>query len=559
MAYYGTPAQISKINGDRAYESQLGRMEGLAGEAFELIALQRKHKAAYTSVFNLAWYGLKPLALGLSDIRSTITLEDGIFFNAYEEGKPGYQPERIGPYVSTFNPGYDPTLPLYETWPLFDAVKAAFSDNYTQLNNRWNHVKENTVKIEKVEEKTSIVWLSEKLNGVLKKNFQNMSLKFDPLKVKQNQLILVDGANPPMLTLKLMKNLKVATQNGSTILFWGATNNSKEFIKSLTGKSVEFYKRNATSYIIKGNHAMVNEQNNASYYFSELTKKPISTISIGGDWVEKSQIILEACNTDWLKWNYQGEAIKTAKVYRDEREIKNPANVIVSQSIGKGEIIVSTLELFKLGNQSKHMVRQIIANLGGTFKGSAVNIPQALNSEGILKNANFYGSIKNDSRDIKLVFEFAPLSDKEFTNVNIGTLTKGNYWDILSADANGVFDFKSLNLKYKEHASVYLSFWMYSPRSLTNLLIEPNMPRLDMHFGMDDALAFSINGKVVKEYLRNGGLDKDKFAYEGIPLEKGWNHMLIKVGQDTGDWGCSVRFSCTKPNFLKELKTVVDR
>ncbi len=30
MGYYGTPKQVSKINGNRAYESQLGRMEGLA-------------------------------------------------------------------------------------------------------------------------------------------------------------------------------------------------------------------------------------------------------------------------------------------------------------------------------------------------------------------------------------------------------------------------------------------------------------------------------------------------------------------------------------------------
>ncbi len=77
---------------------------------------------------------------------------------------------------------------------------------------------------------------------------------------------------------------------------------------------------------------------------------------------------------------------------------------------------------------------------------------------------------------------------------------------------------------------------MYSPRSLTDLLIEPDMPRMNMHFGMDDALAFSVNGKVVKEFIREGGLIEDQFTYEGLPLEKGWNHLLIKVGQSVGDW-----------------------
>ena len=40
MAYYGTPEQVSKYNGERAYESQEGRMEGLANECYNLIANQ---------------------------------------------------------------------------------------------------------------------------------------------------------------------------------------------------------------------------------------------------------------------------------------------------------------------------------------------------------------------------------------------------------------------------------------------------------------------------------------------------------------------------------------
>ncbi|MFQ7503216.1 MAG: hypothetical protein ACLRMJ_09165 [Alistipes finegoldii] len=34
---------------------------------------------------------------------------------------PGVQPERLGPYTTTFNPGYDPRLPLYRPWALFEA------------------------------------------------------------------------------------------------------------------------------------------------------------------------------------------------------------------------------------------------------------------------------------------------------------------------------------------------------------------------------------------------------------------------------------------------------
>ena len=68
MAYYGTPEQVAKYNGERAYESQLGRMEGLANECYHLLANQRNMGASYSTVFNMAWYALKPLPLGKKDM-----------------------------------------------------------------------------------------------------------------------------------------------------------------------------------------------------------------------------------------------------------------------------------------------------------------------------------------------------------------------------------------------------------------------------------------------------------------------------------------------------------
>ena len=128
MAYYGTPKQVAKVNGDRAYESMEGRMEGIAYEAYNLIANgQRKNAASYCSVFNLVWYALKPLEFGLPDTTRPYTLADGVFFGPCVEGRFGVQPERLGPYCITLNAGYDPSLPLYRTWPMFDAVKAAYA------------------------------------------------------------------------------------------------------------------------------------------------------------------------------------------------------------------------------------------------------------------------------------------------------------------------------------------------------------------------------------------------------------------------------------------------
>ena len=121
------PPYAAKFVGSRAYNSQEGRMEGIAVEAYELLATQRRQQADYASVFNLIWYGLKPLPLGLTDTSRPYTLDDGIRFGAFRPDTPGVQPERLGPYCTTVNPGYDPRLPLYDPWPLFDAIAAAYA------------------------------------------------------------------------------------------------------------------------------------------------------------------------------------------------------------------------------------------------------------------------------------------------------------------------------------------------------------------------------------------------------------------------------------------------
>lgn len=76
-----------------------------------------------SSVFIPARYALSPLAFGMNDTTRAPDLSDGIFFPDFKEGVPGIQPERLGPYTSTLNPGYDKRLPLYKPAPLFDAMK----------------------------------------------------------------------------------------------------------------------------------------------------------------------------------------------------------------------------------------------------------------------------------------------------------------------------------------------------------------------------------------------------------------------------------------------------
>jgi Glycosyl hydrolases family 2, TIM barrel domain/GDSL-like Lipase/Acylhydrolase family/Glycosyl hydrolases family 2 len=55
-AYYATPLQAAKTNGERAYASFAGRMEGIAIDSYSNLLSQRKLNAGYRSIFNLVWY-----------------------------------------------------------------------------------------------------------------------------------------------------------------------------------------------------------------------------------------------------------------------------------------------------------------------------------------------------------------------------------------------------------------------------------------------------------------------------------------------------------------------
>ena len=79
-----------------------------------------------------------------------------------------------------------------------------------------------------------------------------------------------------------------------------------------------------------------------------------------------------------------------------------------------------------------------------------------------------------------------------------------------------------------------------------------------MHFEVDDMFALYVNGNMVKEFMNEEEWSKGESIYKALPLEKGWNHILIVTGQTLGDWKTKIRLTCTKPEFLKEIKSAVD-
>ncbi len=98
--YYSTPDTVSREYGPRTLESFDGRLESVASDAYEDLIGERKW-ASQICVFNLVWYGLRPLPFE----DRALSWED--------DTTPGIKPSRITPYMRTLNAGAQDNLPAY--------------------------------------------------------------------------------------------------------------------------------------------------------------------------------------------------------------------------------------------------------------------------------------------------------------------------------------------------------------------------------------------------------------------------------------------------------------
>ncbi|MDR1682322.1 MAG: glycoside hydrolase family 2 [Candidatus Symbiothrix sp.] len=473
MAYYGTPRQVAKYNGERAYESMQGRMEGLANEAYHLIAGQRELSASYVSVFNIVWYGLKPLAFGKKDLTTSPSVEnDGIFFADYKEGIPGVQPERLGPYSSTLNPGYDPNLPLYETWPMFDAIRAANAPDAPAWS-EWQKPELPAQKaiIEPEKQYSDILFIG-KPDSELKQILSEQGLEFaEKCQSPQKAIYIVDGS--AILDKSLAENLKKQAGKGADIWIWGITPETLSSFNLLLSNHLNLEARESSSFI-PNDKSWMQGLHNSDFYFCEIQKENASEYGLTGDWVENGEILLNACNTDWRQWNHRPEEIKIASVLRSEREKKGAAPVFIRYRDKNNCFYISSLFRFAESNKGNKTLAAILKNAG-----IPVDSAKVLNSE-------------------------------------------------LSLDASGTV---SKPLK---------DFWVWSPRSLENLLIEPDMPEL--HLSLTEGAANKI---ILNERLLN--------KLENIPLQQGWNHFSIETERPV-----TLRFQCSNhAEFLPQLKLSV--
>ncbi|RBQ07868.1 glycoside hydrolase family 2 protein [Pedobacter miscanthi] len=548
-AYYGTPEQVSQTNGNRAYESFEGRMEGVAASSYNSLVTQAKYNAAYRSVFNLAWYGLKPLPLGLNDKTKAPTLNDGIFFTSFIEGKPGVQPERLGPYSTTLNPGYDSSLPLYQTWPLFDAIRDASAEPAKPAKLAYLS---NAMAPKMAPEPLKSVSIIGSKGSTLALKLKLIGLKTTSTESGVPDLLIIDGAYPPGIeNLPLINSVYT---NGGTVLVLNPVVSKQRELSALLPAKLELNNRSASSLLPVVKDPVTAGLDAKSLYFSELRPSDAVNNCLAGPLTEQSAVLLRANNTDWLKWNKQDEYAKTAMVLRSELEAKPSGAVLIRKNMGKGKLFVTTLSVEPRTSKAEEAIGTFLGNLGLTIE----KINQT--DKPVLKTGTIVSGLMLGSFPITSINDAGEkdsLDPSEFGKALDGAKSLSKTWSRVNSE-NGIFDFKKMNFEgSKQDAEAYISFWMFSPRPLDNLLIEPNMPVVDLEVSADDAVKVWLNGKEVAKNIRTGPLEGGKAVAHALKLHQGWNQLVVKVIQGSGNWQFTGHFTSSQPEFLFEMDSAL--
>lgn len=297
---------------------------------------------SYYSPSEVCWFGLEHMNLGYHDFNRLPNLTDGIFAGKpYEEGKPGYQYERIPPYVTTFNPGLDPQLPLYKALPMFNALKAALKGEAWALYKEVKH----PVKPELPQPVYRVAYLVGTPQPGLADFITKAGITLTDKPQKAN-LWIMDAETITVEDLqKVQAVLKKWQKKGGMLLALSSGNRLSEAFCGWLPEEVTLTDRRASALEVNKNTSWGSHFELPDLYFSEMDgDRYILKHGLTGNLIEKGEAIFSASRTDWNLFNNVAEHWKCAQVVLYETLNKPEGVALVTYPLGNVNLALSVID-----------------------------------------------------------------------------------------------------------------------------------------------------------------------------------------------------------------------
>jgi beta-galactosidase len=345
--YYAGPPLLSAINGDRAYESYRGRNEALAYDAYRMATEVARPELTAFSESEVVWFGLEQLPFGYASVTRPPDKTDGIFFPTFVENVPGVQIERLPPYVTTLNPGFDPTLPAFRPLPLYEAMKAAINPMGPQAS-PWSKfpVIAPGTRPALPAHGEAVSFLGGPTSE-LYRNLAAMGVPFVPSTNNQTaKILVVDGETISEAQVKESAAQIREVLNGGGLVWVMVVEKGAALrnLKDVLGAEVVLTNRPATSLVQGKANSVVGSLSLKDLYFAdEPSERRIQKVGLAGPFVEEGTVLLTACGSDWTLFERQPEAAKCASMLIYEHLQKPAGASLVETARGTGRLWVSTL------------------------------------------------------------------------------------------------------------------------------------------------------------------------------------------------------------------------
>ena len=360
--YYSSGPMVARLEGDRAYINLHDYMQGLANQAYRYAAAERK-LCAYGSLWNLVWYGLKPLPLGLANLHRRPNLHDGIFFGSFVPHVPGMQPERLGPYCTTLNPGYDPHLPLFEPWSFWRAVRAARAPGGPQPS-RWAKLPAPQPLPRPLPPVIDDVQFAGAVGGKLHQELAALQVPLCGAGAPAAPLLILDARSlsaRPRPTLDRAVRRVIA--RGGKVLVLEVTASSLAAVNRLLPAPIMLTNRRAVSLLPNRQSAITAPLSLGQLYFAQDKNPYILDHGMAGPLVKGGRVLLKACGINWLAWTRKPEYLKTAAAIESERQAKPSGAALVEYAAGAGQYLVSTLRLVSPDPRKVALLRSLLVDM----------------------------------------------------------------------------------------------------------------------------------------------------------------------------------------------------
>ena len=367
--YYARPSDLAAFAGERAFLDYAGRNDALGVDLYQNIVKMARPNLAYFSASETVWFGLEHLPFGYSDFTRLPTREDGVFFEwDSPEGKFGMQIERLPPYVSSLNPGWDQSLPLYKPLAMFEAQKAA-QDPHGPQPCKWDHFLRDDPRPKAPEPTLEAVAyaggaeLKERL-GVWGVRTAEASERF---------LALDGGALPGDAKARVDA---VLAKGGTVLVLVSDPQADAAALSALLPEPVQITARTATA-LERGleAHAWSSPFGLADLYFAEEepeSNRLIMRCGLAGPFVKNGTVVLAASRTDWSLFNRRAEEGKVGAICCYEHVVKAAGAALVARASGAGTIAVCTIDTSIDSPARRIFWRKLLQNMGLKAQPTAV-------------------------------------------------------------------------------------------------------------------------------------------------------------------------------------------